>query len=53
MENSTYTDATLGVLETVWGLGYRDVGTVMQSALRRTPADLDRLNAHRARACGW
>jgi proline dehydrogenase len=45
MEDSSYTDATLTVLETVWGLGYRDVGTVLQSALRRTPADLDRLNA--------
>ena len=45
MEDSSYTDATLTVLDTVWGLGYRDVGTVLQSALRRTPADLDRLNA--------
>ena len=45
MEDSSYTDATLTVLETVWGLGYHDVGTVLQSALRRTPADLDRLNA--------
>ena len=49
MEDSPYTDATLAVLDTVWGLGYRDVGTVLQSALRRTPADLDRLNALGAR----
>ncbi|MGE0359231.1 MAG: proline dehydrogenase family protein [Vicinamibacterales bacterium] len=45
MENSPYTAATLGILETVWGLGHRDVGTVIQSCLMRSPADVDRLNA--------
>jgi proline dehydrogenase len=45
MENSPYTEATLGVLETVWGLGYRDIGTVIQSCLTRSPGDIDRLNA--------
>jgi proline dehydrogenase len=44
MEDSSYTEATLAVLETVWGLGYHDVGTVLQSALRRTPGDVERLN---------
>jgi proline dehydrogenase len=29
----------------VWGLGHRDVGTVIQSCLTRSPADIDRLNA--------
>ena len=45
MENSPYTEATLGVLETVWGLGYREVGTVIQSSLVRSPGDVNRLNA--------
>jgi proline dehydrogenase len=49
MENSPYTDATLDILETVWRLGHRDVGTVIQSCLRRSPADVDRLNALGAR----
>jgi proline dehydrogenase len=49
MENSPYTEATLAVLETVWSLGYRDVGTVIQSCLLRSPADVDRLNALGAR----
>ena len=49
MENSPYTDATLDVLETVWGLGYHHVGTVIQSCLMRSPADVDRLNALGAR----
>jgi len=45
MENSPFTDATLDTLETVWGIGYRNVGTVIQSALRRSRADIERLNA--------
>jgi proline dehydrogenase len=49
MENSPYTEATLAVLETVWGLGYRDIGTVIQSCLIRSPGDVDRLNALGAR----
>lgn len=49
MENSPYTDATLDILETVWGLGYTGVGTVLQSCLLRTPADVERLNALGAR----
>jgi proline dehydrogenase len=49
MENSPYTEATLNVLETVWGLGYRDIGTVIQSCLTRSPGDVDRLNALGAR----
>jgi proline dehydrogenase len=49
MENSPYTDATLEILETVWGLGYTGVGTVIQSCLRRSPGDVDRLNRLGAR----
>ncbi len=49
MENSPYTDATLETFETLWGIGYRDVGVVVQSALRRSAADLARVNALGAR----
>jgi proline dehydrogenase len=45
MENSPYTDATLDALETVWNIGCRNVGTVIQSYLRRSPKDIERLNA--------
>jgi proline dehydrogenase len=49
MENSPYTEVTLQVLETLWGLGHRRVGTVIQSCLRRSEADIRRLNALGAR----
>jgi proline dehydrogenase len=49
MENSPYTDATLEILETVRGLGFTDVGTVIQSCLTRSDADIDRLNRIGAR----
>lgn len=49
MENSPYTDATLDILETVRGLGFTEVGTVIQSCLTRSDADVDRLNALGAR----
>jgi proline dehydrogenase len=49
MENSPYTDATLDILETVWGLGYTGVGTVIQSCLLRSPADVGRQNPLGAR----
>ena len=45
MENSPYTDATLGVLETLWQQGHRQIGTVIQSYLKRSEADIRRLNA--------
>lgn len=45
MENSPFTDATLDSLETVWNIGYRNVGTVIQSCLRRSRKDIERLNA--------
>lgn len=45
MENSPYTDATLNILETLWQQGHRDIGTVIQTCLKRSEADVDRLNA--------
>lgn len=44
MENSPYTDATLGILDTLWQQGHRNVGTVIQSYLKRSEADIRRLN---------
>jgi proline dehydrogenase len=43
MENSPYTQVTLDVFETMWQLGYRNVGIVLQSYLRRTRADAQRM----------
>jgi len=45
MEDSPFTDVTLDVVETLWQQGYRQVGTVLQSALYRSEKDLSRLNA--------
>ncbi len=44
MEGSAYTEATLAALQTVWQIGYRNVGAVVQSYLRRSRADVERLN---------
>ena len=49
MENSPYTDATLEILETLWRQGHRNVGTVIQSYLKRSEDDVRRLNALGAR----
>ena len=49
MESSAYTDATLDIFETVWKLGHRSVGVVLQSCLYRTEKDLERVNALGAR----
>ncbi len=46
MENSPYTDATLDILDTLWRQGHRNVGTVIQSCLKRSPEDARRLNVH-------
>jgi proline dehydrogenase len=45
MEGSAYTDLTLETFETVWGIGYRNVGVVVQAVLRRSEQDVRRLNA--------
>ena len=49
MESSAYTDLTLDMFETVWKLGHRNVGVVLQSCLYRTEKDLERMNALGAR----
>ncbi len=45
MEGSALVDATLDVFETLWSDGQRNLGIVLQSYLRRTRADLDRVMA--------
>ena len=47
MESSEYTERTVALVETLWGDGYHNVGTVLQSYLRRTPDDIERLNGAR------
>src|SRR5204863_8414678 len=49
MEGSAYTEATLSIFETVWGLGHRSLGVVLQSCLYRSEKDLERVNALGAR----
>ncbi len=43
MEGSAYTEVTLDIFETLWGLGYRQMGVVLQAALYRTEEDLPRV----------
>lgn len=45
MESSEYTERTVRLVEELHADGFRNVGTVLQSMLRRTPQDLDRLIA--------
>jgi proline dehydrogenase len=45
MEASEHTERTISLIESLWSQGYRNVGTVLQSYLRRTPEDLRRLVA--------
>ncbi len=49
MEDSPFTQVTLDIFETMWQQGYRNVGTVLQSCLRRSLEDARRLNALGAR----
>jgi proline dehydrogenase len=44
MEDSHHTDETLDAFETVWRIGCRNTGVALQSALRRSAADLERVN---------
>ncbi|MGH9311564.1 MAG: proline dehydrogenase family protein [Vicinamibacterales bacterium] len=44
MENSPYTAQTLDVIETLWDQGYRQIGAVVQSYLRRSEEDARRLS---------
>lgn len=43
MEGSKYTEVTLDIFETLWGLGHRRLGVVLQAALYRTEEDLPRV----------
>jgi proline dehydrogenase len=45
MENSSYTDVTLEIFETLWEHGHRRIGVVLQSAQYRSEKDLARMNA--------
>jgi proline dehydrogenase len=49
MEDSPFTAVTLEIFETMWQQGYRNVGVVLQSYLRRTPQDAERLADRGAR----
>lgn len=42
MESSQYTAQTLEAFETLWNIGYRQVGIAVQAYLRRSAADVDR-----------
>jgi proline dehydrogenase len=45
MENSSYTEATLQILEALWHEGYRHIGVALQAYLYRTERDVRRMNA--------
>ncbi|HWW88161.1 MAG TPA: proline dehydrogenase family protein [Vicinamibacterales bacterium] len=49
MENSPYTAATLDVFKTLWTLGHRQIGVVLQASLYRSEGDLEEINALGAR----
>ena len=49
MEESSYTQVTLDVFETMWQQGYRNVGIVLQACLRRSAGDAARMNELGAR----
>jgi proline dehydrogenase len=49
MESSAYTERTVALVEELWADGYQNVGTVLQSMLRRTGDDLERMLALGAR----
>jgi proline dehydrogenase len=45
MESSVYTDLTLDIFETLWNRGHRNLGVVIQAALKRSEADVKRVAA--------
>ncbi len=49
MENSSWTQLTFDIFETLWGLGYRNLGVVLQAALHRSESDVQRMNELGAR----
>jgi proline dehydrogenase len=44
MESSEYTQRTLDAFEKVWAEGWRDIGVVLQSYLKRSAGDVARMN---------
>lgn len=49
MESSEYTQRTLDAFEKIWHEGWRDIGVVLQSYLKRSAGDVARMNALGAR----
>ena len=49
MESSEYTQRTLDAFEKLWAEGWRDIGVVLQSYLKRTAGDVARMNELGAR----
>ncbi|HEY0672409.1 MAG TPA: proline dehydrogenase family protein [Longimicrobiales bacterium] len=49
MEASTHTQKTLDFFRSLWGEGYRNIGVVIQSYLRRSQGDIEQLNADKVR----
>lgn len=49
MEFSEYTERTLDAFEKLWAEGWRDIGVVLQSYLRRSAGDVARMNQLGAR----
>jgi proline dehydrogenase len=49
MESSEYTERTLNAFEKVWAEGWRDIGIVLQSYLKRSAGDVARMNELGAR----
>jgi hypothetical protein len=49
MESSEYTERTVALVEALWADGFHNTGTVLQSYLRRTPDDVERMIALKAR----
>ena len=49
MESSGYTQRTLDAFEKLWTDGWRDIGVVLQSYLKRTAGDVARMNELGAR----
>jgi proline dehydrogenase len=49
MEGSDYTEKTLRFFRQLWGEGYRNIGVVIQSYLKRSKGDIEQLNADKVR----
>ena len=49
MEESSYTDVTIEVFETLWQQGYRNIGVALQAYLYRSEQDVRRMNELGAR----